>query len=134
MAEIMPFFGQLGSMWWLMMAILGFMFFWPIGLAMAAFALWRCRGGRLPQGLRFADMLQHSPMAEFFANTTARAPSSGNIAFDEYHDETLMRLDDELKSFEAFRDRLRMAKDHAEFDQFMAEMRRTRQSWQTATA
>lgn len=47
--------------------------------------------------------------------------SSGNSAFDSYRDETLRRLEDEQRSFEDFMQRLREAKDKAEFDQFMDE-------------
>jgi hypothetical protein len=47
--------------------------------------------------------------------------SSGNRAFDEYRAETLRRLEDEQREFLEFLDRLRHAKDKAEFDQFMAE-------------
>ena len=50
--------------------------------------------------------------------------SSGNRAFDDYRDETLRRLEEEQREFKAFLDRLRHAKDKAEFDQFMAEHRR----------
>jgi hypothetical protein len=50
-------------------------------------------------------------------------PSSGNRAFDEYRSETLRRLEDEQREFRDFLDRLRMAKDKSEFDQFMAERR-----------
>ena len=50
--------------------------------------------------------------------------SSGNRAFDEYRTETLRRLEEEQREFKEFLDRLRHAKDKAEFDQFMAEMRR----------
>ena len=50
-------------------------------------------------------------------------PSSGNRAFDEYRTETLRRLEDEQREFRDFLGRLRMAKDKAEFDQFMAERR-----------
>jgi len=50
-------------------------------------------------------------------------PSSGNRAFDEYRAETLRRLEEEQKEFGAYLDRLRFAKDKAEFDQFMAELR-----------
>ena len=52
--------------------------------------------------------------------------SSGNRAFDEYRTETLRRLEDEQREFHDFLDRLRMAKDKSEFDQFMAERRNRR--------
>ena len=45
--------------------------------------------------------------------------SSGNRAFDEYREETLKRLEDEQSEFQSFLERLRHAKDKAEFDQFM---------------
>ena len=48
---------------------------------------------------------------------------SGNRAFDEYREETLRRLEEEQREFQEFLVRLRMAKDKAEFDQFMAERR-----------
>jgi hypothetical protein len=51
------------------------------------------------------------------------AASSGNRAFDEYRAETLRRLEEEQKEFGSFLDRLRFAKDKAEFDQFMTELR-----------
>ena len=51
------------------------------------------------------------------------APSSGNRAFDEYRTETLRRLEEEQREFREFLDRLRLAKDKTEFDQFMAERR-----------
>ena len=51
------------------------------------------------------------------------AASSGNRAFDEYRAETLRRLEDEQKEFAAFLDRLRFAKDKAEFDDFLSNRR-----------
>jgi hypothetical protein len=50
-------------------------------------------------------------------------PSSGNRAFDDYRTETLRRLEDEQREFKEFLERLRFAKDRAEFDQFMNERR-----------
>jgi hypothetical protein len=49
--------------------------------------------------------------------------ASGNRAFDDYRAETLRRLEDEQREFRDFLERLRQAKDKAEFDQFMAERR-----------
>jgi len=50
--------------------------------------------------------------------------SSGNRAFDEYRQETLKRLEEEQGEFMQFLDRLRMAKDKAEFDEFLNDRRR----------
>jgi hypothetical protein len=54
---------------------------------------------------------------------TGWAPSSGNRAFDDYRTDTLRRLEEEQREFREFLQRLRMAKDKSEFDQFMAERR-----------
>ena len=50
--------------------------------------------------------------------------STGNSAFDAYKAETLRRLEDEQENFEAFLQRLRDARDKAEFDQFMEDRAR----------
>lgn len=49
---------------------------------------------------------------------------TGNAAFDSYREETLRKLEDEAEEFRQFLDRLREARDKAEFDQFMAERSR----------
>ena len=46
---------------------------------------------------------------------------SGNSAFDEYRQEMIKRLEQDHQEFQAFLERLRRAKDKAEFDQFMAD-------------
>ena len=43
--------------------------------------------------------------------------------FDEYRADTLRRLENEQREFQDFVDRLRFARDKAEFDQFMNERR-----------
>jgi len=48
---------------------------------------------------------------------------SGNRAFDEYRSEALHKLEEEAAEFRAFLERLRMAKDRAEFDEFINERR-----------
>lgn len=52
----------------------------------------------------------------------ATAPSDKR-AFGAYREATLKRLEDEQRAFNDFLDRLRLAKDRAEFDQFLAERR-----------
>jgi hypothetical protein len=66
---------------------------------------------------RWRDRYQQEAPAHFSAGP------SGNHAFDEYKAETLRRLEDEQREFFGFLERLRHAKDKAEFDQFMAERR-----------
>jgi hypothetical protein len=62
--------------------------------------------------------------ARKFGGGTTGFRSTGNRAFDEYRDETLRRLEEEANEFQSFLQRLRHAKDKAEFDQFMAERAR----------
>jgi hypothetical protein len=61
--------------------------------------------------------------AEASWNPRSPAASDGNRAFDEYRAETLRRMEAEQEEFAAFVERLRFARDKAEFDQFMAERR-----------
>jgi hypothetical protein len=49
--------------------------------------------------------------------------TDGHSAFDESRAETLRRLEQEQGEFQEFVDHLRMAKDKAEFDQFITERR-----------
>jgi hypothetical protein len=49
--------------------------------------------------------------------------TNGSSAFDEYRAETLRRLEHEQGEFQQFVEHLRMAKDKAEFDQFITERR-----------
>ncbi len=104
---------------WIALAILGFFLWWPLGLAVLAYILWsgrmRCCGVGFGHGKDRAD---EGGVAEGWF----RQPrTSGNRAFDEYRAETLRRLEEEQHAFQEFLGRLRMAKDRAEFDQFMAE-------------
>ena len=94
-----------GSGAWIASFVLGFIFFWPVGLAILMYWLFfRKNAGGCAMKMQ---------------RKMRRGTSSGNRAFDAYRDETLRRLEDEQKSFERFLERLREAKDKAEFDQFM---------------
>lgn len=109
---------------WIAVVVLGFILWWPIGLALLLYTLWSgpmCRRNWDEKFDRF-----RSRMGEGFRSEGFRAwggPSSGNRAFDEYRSETLKRLEDEQREFKEFLYRLRHAKDKAEFDQFMNERR-----------
>lgn len=60
--------------------------------------------------------------------------TSGNSAFDSYKADTLRRLEEEQDAFEAFLQRLRDAKDKAEFDEFMADRDRAARDTGTGDA
>lgn len=109
---------------WIALTVLGFMAWWPLGLAILAFAI---GSGRFACGKRGFNRWQeqgNDAMKYGFGSWTRPTPSSGNRAFDEYRQDTLRRLEEEQKEFKDFLERLRQAKDKAEFDQFMAERRR----------
>jgi hypothetical protein len=115
-------FDELGKPAWVALAILGFMVWWPVGLATLAFIIGSGRmskGGSVSRWYGAADQMR--PAGTWWQPSR----SSGNRAFDEYRAETLRRLEEEQREFRDFLARLRMAKDKAEFDQFMAERTRT---------
>ena len=116
---------ELGKPAWIALMILGFFIWWPLGLATLAFIIGR---GRIPYSNGRGMSRWWGPADQIRPAGTWWQPSprpSGNRAFDEYRQDTLRRLEEEEREFQEFLARLRMAKDKAEFDQFMAE-RRTR--------
>ena len=94
---------------WIAAMVLGFVFFWPVGLALLFYMIWS------------KNMFSKSCSKTRHNGRYARhaMKSSGNAAFDAYKTDTLRRLEEEQTNFEAFLERLREAKDKAEFDQFM---------------
>jgi len=113
---------DLGKPAWIALMILGFAIWWPVGLAVLAFMI---GSGRMGCGHHrgFGRWHEGAERARNAASWWREPQSSGNRAFDEYRTETLRRLEDEQREFREFLDRLRLAKDKAEFDQFMAERR-----------
>lgn len=120
---------------WIALMILGFMAWWPIGLAVLAFTI---GSGRMGCGYHGGQSRWQNKMERMQAkmdwmrsrmggagpsNPWSSALSSGNHAFDEYRSETLKRLEDEQREFREFLERLRFAKDKTEFDAFMNERR-----------
>lgn len=101
-----------GKAAWIVAFVLGFILFWPVGLAILAYVIWSKR-----MSCKSWNRRRHSPRG-----------TTGNVAFDSYRAETLRRLEEERDSFVSFLDQLRAAKDQAEFDQFMT----SRQTPQTA--
>jgi len=92
--------------------IVGFVLFWPIGLAILAWKKWM---GDAP---RRHDRQQVLP----------GPADTGNVAFEDYKRQELERLEAERRrlfeaqdEFAGYLDRLKRSRDRAEFDQFMAE-------------
>jgi hypothetical protein len=107
--------------------VLGFVVFWPLGLAMLGFILF---GEKLRVFKRDANARADG----FFSGlrrTKARYGSqfsTGNVAFDDWRKVELDRLDDERRRLDQMREEfdsyvreLRRAKDQEEFDRFMRE-------------
>jgi hypothetical protein len=111
---------ELGKPAWIALMILGFIVWWPIGLATLAFII---GSGRMGCGYRRAGRWQFQEGTSSMSGWWKDQRSSGNRAFDDYRAETLRRLEEEQREFRDFLERLRAAKDKAEFDQFMAERR-----------
>ena len=96
---------------WIAAMVLGFIFFWPVGLALLAYMIWSKR--------------MFNGSCAYRRNRHAHGfRTSGNTAFDAYKADTLRRLEEEQTAFESFLQRLREAKDKTEFDQFMDERAR----------
>lgn len=105
---------------WLVLMILGFVFFWPLGLAILAYLIWSNRMFSCShRGHR--DHIRAMHARRFGRDSSPQ--HTGNTAFDAYRDETLKRLEEEHAEFLSFLGRLREARDKAEFDQFMAQRR-----------
>ena len=96
---------------WIAAMVVGFIAFWPIGLALLAYLIWSKR--------MFTSCSSSRNRVE-----SHNAATTGNAAFDAYRAETLRRLEDEQEAFDAFLRRLREARDKSEFDQFMDERAR----------
>ena len=99
---------------WIAAMVLGFIAFWPLGLALLMYMIW---SKRMFTGTS-------SCATRRVKSFSMASRSTGNAAFDAYKADTLRRLEEEQTQFEEFLSRLREAKDKAEFDQFMNERAR----------
>ncbi|MEP9386982.1 DUF2852 domain-containing protein [Mesorhizobium sp. KR9-304] len=111
--------------------VIGFMVFWPLGLAMLAYIIWgdRLDGfkrdvNRATDGV-FAGCRRSADKAHRWGH--GGSARTGNVAFDDWRDKELERLaqerkklDDALAEFDEYARELRRAKDQEEFDRFMA--------------
>jgi hypothetical protein len=146
-------FDDLGRGAWIALIVLSFWFWWPVGVAVLGYRAfirhrngYECGPGRwyntaqqgsVPSGGVWGQGNNGAGQGNAFGGGwnfwsggrrgPAAPPPSGNRAFDEYRAETIRRLEDEQREFVDYLERLRQARDKAEFDGFMAE-RRNRQT------
>ena len=136
---------------WIVLMVLGFIVYWPIGLAVLAYIIWSgrmgmgCgwhhRGGDIEEW-RTRAIERVNRAAEHWERKRARweermhrhgghrgwgsregLRETGNRAFDEYRADALRKLEEEANEFRTFLERLRMARDRAEFDEYLKERR-----------
>jgi len=110
--------------------VIGFLWFWPVGLAILVFKLW---GGQFPQlevPAWLPELWSHTGGSGSAAWSRWQGPRSGNSAFEEYRRVTLDRLEAERRklaederAFADFLRELRSARDREEFDRFMRSRR-----------
>ncbi len=97
---------------WIITMVAAFILVWPVGLALLVYMIWSgklaCKTNTMRRG----------------RCGLGGTRSTGNSAFDAYRADTIARLEREQDEFESFLQRLRDARDKAEFDQFMAERAR----------
>jgi biopolymer transport protein ExbB/TolQ len=111
--------------------VLGFVVFWPLGLAMLAYILF---GERLQAFKRDAnekiDGFSKScrGAARWRNNGFGHHHSTGNMAFDDWRKAEMDRMEEERRKldemradFDGYMRELRRARDQEEFDRFMRE-------------
>jgi hypothetical protein len=127
--------------------VLGFIVFWPIGLAILVWKLWQKRTGYQGDLVTFGrekwDAMVNCtwPYGSHHWGSSprnthsawSRMGSTGNLAFDDWRAGELQRLEEEYRKlvaaereFAEFMENLRRARDREEFERFMND-RRNRQ-------
>jgi hypothetical protein len=105
--------------------VVGFMVFWPLGLAMLAYIIW---GDRLDGFKRDVNAATDGVFSTFKGAGRGYAANTGNVAFDEWRNAEIERLNEERRKLDEMRAdfeeelrELRRAKDQEDFDRFMAK-------------
>jgi len=121
--------------------VLGFVLFWPIGLAILLYKMWQRRyGGQDLQTVATTVFTQardavgaaaapkgptSSPWRGFAANFGAARPaSSGNRAFDDWKAAQVAKLEEERRKLDEQRQKLE--ESHREFDAFVEQVRQAK--------
>ena len=111
---------QRGKWAWIAAMVLGFIIFWPVGLALLAYMIW----GKQMFARSCGHRRHHDNHHAWGRHAMRAGQPTGNRAFDDYKAQALRRLEEEQEAFEAFLQRLRSSKDKSEFDSFMEDRAR----------
>ena len=122
--------------------VLGFMVYWPIGLAILGFKYWQRKTGGADLQTVAAGAYRNARSTWGGMGASSARPwtqphwargfttSTGNHAFDDWKSAKLARLEQERRrledahrEFADWLDTVRKAKDREEFDRFMSERR-----------
>ena len=117
--------------------VLGFIVFWPIGLAVLGWKFWQKKSGYPGDIISFGrekwgNWANWTRGSGFSVKATSDfgMGSTGNRAFDEWRATELARLEEERqklvaaeREFAEFMENLRHARDREEFERFMDEHR-----------
>lgn len=120
--------------------VLGFIVFWPIGLAVLGWKIWQKNSGyqgdittfvrdKWDNGANWSSVFDaHGAVRRSRWWDGTAMGSTGNSAFDDWRASELARLEEERiklvqaeREFANYIDSLRRAKDREEFDRFMAQ-------------
>ena len=110
--------------------VLGFIIYWPLGLAMIAYILW---GDQLEMFKSDINQATSTVAEKFRSSGPAKRNKSrtGNVAFDDWREVELSRLEEERRKldeaaaeFDDYLRELRRAKDEEEFEAFLATQKR----------
>ncbi|MCS6761842.1 MAG: DUF2852 domain-containing protein [Candidatus Devosia symbiotica] len=122
--------------------VMGFIIFWPLGLAVLVYIIWGEKFGGSPEqaqayfnkGRDWCTSNKHHRHGRHGYRHGMH--SSGNVAFDDYRSEQLKRLEEkrarldaEIEAFHEYMANLNKAKNREEFDRFMNERRGSRQGY-----
>lgn len=109
--------------------VLGFIIFWPLGLAMLAYIIWGDRLDEFKKGVNRAT----DSVSDTFSRTSGgfQRGQTGNAAFDEWREQELSRIADErrkleedIQEFEDYKREVRRSQDTEEFEAFMKARKR----------
>jgi hypothetical protein len=115
--------------------VLGFIVFWPIGLAILGFKVWQRKSGyagdlQTAAQEKWRDARYAMSGGHWQGRRGFYATSSGNSAFDDWKAAEITRLEEERRKlqeahreFSAFVENIRRSKDREEFERFMNERR-----------